>query len=344
MPNRIHFAGGPLPPSYQPANALRCWNGKSTLHPDCAKPYGSQNLPVYERETKRDWRWFADLARLWRAEGLFGRELGSDSDFYYFGVLVAMERAHDALRQAGRTQDAEDVRLGIRAAVAWDAMTAIATPLRRELANEMGRLRVLVPGQRYPRRWATVAVAGNRHSTIEHSPKDVLSSDDSHSRALANALKAPGLLLPEEKALVLLSVNGDADAARQIAGWMFGTIDLAGKGPTPEVRWRWRLRRTTEGAESVYFGPWVNPHKPARSVAQITHDGILRTMRPTPENVTNNMPGGGKFDASGYEVAIDGGQITARSKYGEATIPELGGAVLLQVDVCGSEITWTAGT
>ena len=299
-----------------------CWNGKRPDRPQCGFA-GSQNIPVYARAGLADWEWIGRLCQVEAVEGNMGRENGSCSGFYYSGVIGCKALAQRELASAGRDDQAEACRRAIRSSAAWDCMTALPVPRLRDEVNEGGvwrRGNAVKVKQRI-----AVAVAGNRWTIHEH----VLGilSDDSHSQFFASEIATPDELglNKEERQLMQAALAGDVDAARSVASWMFGTID------TPDTQWQWRLRRTTQGTESIFFGIYPSPYKPVRTVTQQLLDGTHRGMKPSAENVHSN--------AAGYHVEIDGGGIIRAScDVGSADLAELQGDVIWQVDVHGSEV------
>lgn len=311
------------------AKDLSCWNGKRSDRPHCGWN-GSQNLPVLAMAGRGDWQWIASLARLGREEGNFGQEIGAPSSFYYSAMLGCYALAMRHL-STNSPEAAEDCRLAIRSALAWDAMTAVPTARIRDevhYPDEIKRAENLEKKRKSP----TVAVSGNRWTPVE---RGALTSEDAHSDSLRAALARPGEfgLTERERQLVGLTVNGDVDAAREVAGWMFGTIQ------NPDKEWRFRLRRTTEGAESVYGWEtvsWPSPYKPARSVTQVRLDGTWIGAQPCPSRHVEAW-------ANGYRVTIVNGIIRAECAAGAVEIPELGGEILWQVDVHGHSVRFSAG-
>lgn len=308
---------------------LRCWNGKRPDRPECDWP-GSQNIPVWAAAGLADWDFFVALARLWRTEGVFGREIGSPGSFYYSGVLGCFLMAYRALTAQGRAGDAEEVRLAVRAALAWDAICCL--PITRthdevRYGDPDGGVLVeaTLPADRtkgpQPPPYA-VAFTGNRWST---KGRALLTHEDAHSPMVEKALRGECELTPDEIGAFEACIKGDAKAATVVSWMMYGTID------TPDTKWRFELTRTDLGVQSVFFGPYPNPMKPLMTVAQVTHDGMWRGMRPSPERQVGNW-------AAGYRVEIANGVIRAECEAGYAEIPELGGGVLWQVRVEGSKV------
>lgn len=310
---------------------LRCWNGRRADRLDC-NFVGSQNIPVYAEAGRGNWDFFVQLAEVWREEGNFGKEIGAPSAFYYSGVLGCMLLAQRELARLGRTRDAETVRLAIRSALAWD--TIVALPVTRTHDEALygdlkggrtvtAQLPVRVKGPQPAR--LTVAVSGMRWST---KGRAVLTSEDAHSATLSAELASVDALglTREEIDTARRCVGGDVQAAREVCGWMYGTID------TPDTQWGFRLRRTELGVESIYLGPWPNPMKPCNVLCQVTWDGLWRTMRPIPETKIGNW-------ASGFKVEVnDSGMVKAECVAGRAEMKELGGKVLWEVGVRGSQV------
>lgn len=312
---------------------LRCWNGRRSDRPECDWP-GSQNIPAWAAAGLGDWDFFVRLARLWREEGVFGREIGSPGSFYNSGVLGCFLLAYRALLALGRIADADEIRLAIRAALAWDVLTCL--PVART-HDEMlygdpdgGRLvKAELPARGKGPKPPPYAAAftGNRYST---KGRAVLTSEDAHSPMVHRALRGECSMTGDDISFFRSCINGDAFAASMVSSMMYGTID------TPDTKWKFELTRTDRGAQSIFFGPYPNPMKPCLTVAQITHDGLWRGMRPSPERQIGNW-------ASGYKVEVANGKIRAACEAGHAEIPELGGAVLWKVTVVGQQITFTPG-
>lgn len=300
---------------------LHCWNGKSSERPEC-NWVGSQNIPFYCWAVLADWRAIAACCRVEAKEGNFGRENGSVSSFYHGGVIGCKLDAERELTKAGLDAEAADVKRAIRSNLAWSAIAAVSAPRLRDEVNEAGKWR-RTENPPLGRR-LTVPVAGMRWSIKGRSK---MTSEDSPSETLANELAAAddyGLTLKEAE-IMRRCIAGDAGAAKDVAWMMFGTIE------TTTNTWKWRFRRTTEGGEALYLGQFPNGLKPMRVVTQVTLDGTWRGMRPSPEKQNNKW-------ATGFEVEIKGGVIHARCVAGEASLPELGGEVLWQVDVEGSKV------
>jgi hypothetical protein len=322
-------------------------------------PVGSTNTPMYASAALGRWADIAAACRLEQTEGLFGAELGAPSGFYYAGVLAVKLLALRELRRAGEIDQAADVALAIRAALAWDALVALPVGRLRDrvlIADEVDTSET--PG------WSdglTVAVCGNRWTPHKRGEA---TSEDAHSSILALAIdwqpratrgealrgalasvlgtkrylsttsaEAWGLTA-EEKSLLCQVVAGDVAAAREASGWIFGTKPA--RLPDHPDPWTFRLRRTSDGVEQIFFGPWPNPNKPARAATQVFTDGTWLGLQPSHDK---------DGPAKGYRVEVRDGQIVASSDQsgGEHSIPELGGELLWQVDVVGLDVTFTAG-
>lgn len=292
---------------------------------------GSQNIEVYAAAALADWPFHAALARHWRAEGLFGTELGCDNRYYSSGVIEATLIGYRT--QALLAVDAEDIRLAVRAYLAWLALAAIpVTRVRDELVTGAGTVigtrPVAVRGKQAPMLTGlAVAPAGNRYHTGRGGAK-TLTSDDAGSELLAAALghsSAYAITEDEENLLHEVVFDGKAEAAREVSAWLFGT--LAG--------WCWTLRRTTEGAETVFWagsrGP--NTNKPARAVGQVRLDGSYSGLQPAPR--------GSKGWAEGWVVTLEDGVYTASCASGTASLPALGGEELWRAEIDGPEVRFS---
>jgi hypothetical protein len=227
----------------------------------------------------------------------------------------------------GQREDAEAVRLAIRSNVAWDAMSSYPTPRLHDEVNEAGE--IMTADAKRPKRSITVAVAGMRWST---KGRAAMTSEDAHSEVLVSALKGEfSCLTDEEVKLLKRTVDGDVQAAGQVASWMFGTIDT----PEPNaVVWKWRLRRTTLGAESVFLGQFPNPMKPMRVVTSIDREGNWRGMRPSPHKTQSGW-------AQGFKVGIEDGMIFASCSAGSAEQKELGGDIVWEVMIEGKDVQFS---
>lgn len=308
---------------------LLCWNGQRSDRPQCG-PQGSQNIPIHAMAGlgPEGYERIAQVCRIEAEEGNFGKENGSPSSFYYGGVVGCKQLAFRELGRLGQADDAESVRRAIRSNLAWDAISSYPVARMRDEVNEAGQIRTAVALR--PKRKVTVAVSGMRWTPKERA---TLTSEDSHSEVLVTALGGGFPALTDEEASPLrATVDGDLAAAREVASWMFGTIDT----PEPRaVRWKWRLRRTTLGAESVFLGSWPNPMKPMRVVTHITRDGFWKGMRPSPKRASAGW-------ARDFKVSIEDGIIHSSCVDGEAEQPELGGDIVWQVEVDGSQVRFDA--
>ena len=279
---------------------------------------------------------------------------------YYAEVLAAKLLAYRELPASHPLR--ETVRQNVRAALAWDALVALPTGRLRDRVQIAGQT---VEGQSPELRdGITVGIAGNRW-TPEGGRGKGITSDDAHSGILAWALdwqpratRGPGQvrgtmagllkvkrysdptppepwgLTAEERETLRATVNGDVEAARTVSEkYLWGTKPA--RPPQHPDPWSFRLRRTRDGVESIFFGPWPNPNKPARSVTQVLTDGTWLGLQPS---VDKSSP------AAGYHVEIREGQIYASSSQsnGEHSIPELGGDLLWEVSVVGQEISFTS--
>jgi hypothetical protein len=312
---------------WKPGLDLQCWNGRRPDRPGCGWP-GSQNIPVYAHAGLGDWPWIAALCRLEATEGDFGRERGAPTGFYYGGI---MDVKCEALKHL-TGDDREAVRLAIRSSLAWDAICAVPSPITEDVtihAGETERSQVTRPSKGKVAAY-TPAVSGNRWTERDHGQRGDLLAENSHGGTLSNAVAHPerfGLSLRESEVIVDC-IDCIAHAGVEIASWMHGTID------TPDTRWRFRLRRTTLGAESIFFGPFPSPYKPPCAASQVTLDGQRVIVKASPKGVQNHT-------VEGWEVAIEDGTIVARCSLGESRLPELGGEVLWEVEVEGGEVRFS---
>lgn len=322
-------------------------------------PAGSKNIPIFGAAACGRFEDIAKVCEVERTQGLWGLEHGAPG-LYYYEVLAAKLLAYRDLPSSHPLR--ETVRQNIRAALAWDALIALPVGRLQDEVVIAGRKVKATPGLEGG---VTVAISGNRWTPEGGRNRDI-TSDDSHSAILAWALdwegrvnRAPkqvkgtmaGLLgvkryaestkpelwglTAEERETLKATVRGDAAAARTVAErYLWGTKPARlPKHPDP---WNFRLRRTSEGVESVFFGPWPNPNKPARSVTQVTKDGAWLGLQPS-SNKTK--------PAEGYRVEIREGRIyvsSAQSR-GEHFLPELGGDLLWEVSIVGQGIKFTPG-
>jgi hypothetical protein len=291
----------------------------------------SENHSIYAALALADWLFFAALARWWREHGLFGSELGCDNRYYSSGVVEAMLFARLQLLKAGAAADAEEIRLAVRAYLAWLALAAIpVTRMRDELHTGAG---IITGARPAPRRGKgaslpglSVAPAGNRF----HGPASRaggLTTDDAGSELLREAMD-----MPDSHALTLAEVDrlhlcvlGSKEAAREVSAWLLGTLD----------GWRWTLRRTDQGAERVFWGGsrGPNPNKPARAVGQVLPDGTYRGLQPS----LRNDPGW----SAGWTVSEEGGVYAASCAGGSASLPKLGGEVLWTVEIEADRVVFS---
>ena len=322
-------------------------------------PAGSKNIPIFGAAACGRYDDIAKVCEAERTQGLWGLEHGAPG-LYYSEVLAAKLLAYRDLPSSHRLR--ETVRRNIRAALAWDALIAFPVGRLKDEVVIAGGIKTAEPGLNDG---ITVGISGNRW-TPEGGRNRNITSDDSHSAVLAWALdwqpratRAPkqvkgtmaGLLgvkryaeptkpelwglTAEERETLTATVRGDAKAARTVAEqYLWGTKPI--KLPDHPDPWTFRLRRTSEGVESVFFGPWPNPNKPARSVTQVKKDGTWLGLQPS-RNKTK--------PAEGYRVEVRDGRIyvsSAQSR-GEHFLPELGGNLLWEVSVVGQKISFTPG-
>jgi hypothetical protein len=316
---------------------------------------GSQNHPVIAEAATGDFPWVADLARLEREEGIFGRELGAPGYYFYFPVAAKMVALRDA-RQAGAAADAEAIRLSLRAVWAYESLVALETSRTSTESNLSGQI-MRGSGNAQHHTGLTVAVAGQRwrsHAYTDHddhgtflgwaldwSPRSMRGGTRLRSRGMwwantvavllgtdsyrAPAAPEPFGLTAAERETLRRVVRGDVAAAREAVGWLaeFGVFR----------RVRMRLRRTALGAEVVNLFH-VNGNKPAHAATSLTREGLWRTIRPAHYR--------GVGANKGYSVRIEGGLIIANAADGvRVEQPELGGELLWEVDCNGRVVSFT---
>jgi hypothetical protein len=326
-------------------------------------PAGSKNTPVIAAAALALWLVIAKMCEREATQGLFGLEHGAPTGFYFGEPITAKMLTLRELLILGKQAEALQVARALRAAWAWDALTAFPVGRLRDRVLIADRERTsetpaLCNG-------LTVAVAGNRWTPRDRDGADIgPTSEDAHSALSAAALdwqpragrakqfkgalaailgvhdytaSTPAALwglTDEERTILTRVVQGDVAAAREASTWIFGCKPA--RPPADPDPWRFRLRRTTEGVESIFFGPWPNPNKPARAATQVLADGSWIGLQPSHN----------KDDpAQGYHVELRDGQIVASSDQsnGAHSIPELGGALLWQVDVVGLDVSFTGG-
>jgi len=331
-------------------------------------PAGSKNIPIFAAAALGRFDLIARVCEVERTQGLFGLEHGAPG-MYYSEVLAAKLLAYREL-PASHPQR-ETVRGNVRAALAWDSLIALPVGRLRDriqIADKEveGSSPLLTDG-------ITVGISGNRWTPKDRrespekpeKPEQGITSDDAHSIILAWALdwqpratRAPrqvrgtmaGLLgvqnysdstPPErwgltaaERSILRAVVHGDGEAARSVSEqFLWGTKPSRPAQPDP---WRFRLRRTELGVESIFFGPGPNPNKPARAVTQVLTDGTWLGLQPS---------GSDRQPAAGYHVEIRASRIHAVSSQskGDRFIPELGGDLRWDVSIVGQEISFHPG-
>lgn len=340
-----------------------CWNGDMS----CNNKYaiGSQNHPVMAAMGWGDYKWMAQLCRYEKGHGIFGRELGAPA-YYYANVVACKIMALRDARAAGAYTDAKDISESLRCSWAYDALVAAATPRKNCWINLHGQI-YTNSGDAATYNGLTVAAAGDRWHTEDNI------SSDSHGIFLSWALdwqprstspsknlltsnggwwqentahctgvpyynqatdpEAFGLTAADRQKLVDC-VNGDASAALYAAQIVanFGTWKDPGVFQlVPDCYHKIRMRKTSLGAEIIYFNA-TNGNKPCQSATQIFNNGDYKSIRP------NFYHGTGAN--SGYTCWVANGLIQADAPGDGAyvSMPEMGGTILWQVDIDGSEV------
>ncbi|MHB1459355.1 MAG: hypothetical protein ACYC0V_20790 [Armatimonadota bacterium] len=315
---------------------------------------GSQNLPMIARAAIGDHKWMADLARLERKEGIFGRELGSPGFYFSMPMVSKMVSLRDA-RKSGAKKDAEAIRLSLRAVWAYESLLAVNTPRRSTWMNASGDV-LKGKGDSSWYKGLTIAVAGERwHSDrfLDHDDHGVFLSwaldwpQRSNTKirnpgakpggwwadAVAHLIKKtsytaasssePFGLTDDERAVLRRVIEGDSEAVEQAVEWIreFGVYEKN------DIR----IRRTTEGTEVVFFKT-SNGNKPAHAATSVTTKGVWRTIRPGfYKGVGANK---------GYRVWIENKTVYAEAESGfgrKVSMPELGGDLLYEVELKGRE-------
>jgi hypothetical protein len=311
---------------YKRGMDLRCWNGKRSDRPECGHA-GSQNVPVIAAATLGNWQWLVALARLWIAEGLLGRELGSNSLLYLKTVLDAMRWA--ATKATG--DDLGALRTVIRAAVGWFAIGAMYVERRHStVLSTMGQRR---ESRHMELRSPTAVNSGSRWTAKRDD-------GDAASVVVRAALSDPAAWFvvggdsPGSDVELLRAVRaviaGETWAAREIArhvndgGWLLGTID------NPDVAWHWLVTRGDGWVRSAYFGPYPNAAggKPCRSVTQLTIDGEWTSVEAMPQ---------------GWHVEEQGNAIVTQDFRGEVVLARPPGVVLWETEMNGSGVEFREG-
>ena len=344
-----------------------CWNGDAS----CGNGYaiGSQNHPVMAAMGWGDYKWIAELCRYEKGHGIFGRELGAPS--YYFANVVACKliALRDA-RAAGAYTDAKDITESLRCVWAYDALVASITPRKNCWINLAGKIYTNA-GDAAGYDGLTVAAAGDRWHTednissdthgnyltwaIDWQPRSISPNTNfltskgkwwGESTAqctgvayynLATDPEAFGLTTAERQKL-RDAVNGDANAALWAAQVVanFGTWkDPA--CPVPDCYHKIRMRKTTLGAEIIYFNA-TNGNKPCQAATQIFNNGDYKSIRP------NFYHGVGANN--GYTCWVANGLIQADAPGDGAyvSMPEMGGIILWQIDIAGNDIKFNGAT
>lgn len=321
---------------------------------------GSQNLPVIARAAVGDYKWIAQLAKLERKEGIWGRELGSPGFYFYMPVAAKMVALRDA-REAASKDEEQAIRLNLRAIWAYEALAAVNTPRTSTWMNLAGDV-IRGKGDAEWYDGLTVAVAGERWRSwdyIDHDdhgaflgwaldwvPRkydkmgDLNSTDDgwwytvvahiSKSRSYSASISPePFGLTNSERSVLRRVVKGDVKAAKTAVGW----IDDFGIYKDYDVR----IRRTTDGTEVVFFRS-TNGNKPAHAATSVTTKGVWRSICPSFYKGT----GANK----GYRVWIDNGYVYAECDPGagkKVRMPELKGDLIYEIRLKGRDISFTGG-
>ncbi|MHB0998592.1 MAG: hypothetical protein ACYC27_05040 [Armatimonadota bacterium] len=321
---------------------------------------GSQNLPMIARAAVGDYQWMAKLARLERKEGIFGRELGSPSFYFFMPVASKMVALRDA-RKAGAKEDADAIRLSLRAVWAYESLLAVDTPRTSTWMNASGDI-IKGKGDSGWYQGLTVAVAGERwHSdrVLNHDDHGVFlnwalnwtprknpqikkldsKTDGWWPNVVAHLIKRtsystsspaePFGLTDDERAILKRVIKADPEAVKEAVKWLseFGVYKNS----------RIRMRRTTRGTEAVFFKT-SNGNKPAHAATSITTKGVWKSIRPSfYKGVGANK---------GYRVWIENGIIFADSQAGfgkKVSMTELGGKLLYELEIEGQTVKLRQG-
>ncbi len=340
-----------------------CWNGSND--PSCGNGFaiGSQNHPVMAAMGWGDYKWIAELCRWEKGHGIFGRELGAPA--YYFANVVACKliALRDA-RAAGAYADAKDIAESLRCVWAYDALVAAATPRKNCWINLHGQIYTNA-GDAAGYDGLTVAAAGDRWHTetnissdahgifltwaIDWQPRSITPNKNlltSNGKWwMENTAQLTGVAYynlttdPEvfglnaaERQKLRDVVNGDVNAALWAAQVVanFGTWKDPNV-PVADCFHKIRMRKTTLGAEIIYFNA-TNGNKPCQAATQIFNNGDYKSIRP------NFYHGTGANN--GYTCWVANGLIQADAPGDGAyvSMPEMGGAVLWEVNIDGSVV------
>jgi hypothetical protein len=333
---------------------LSNWNGGGGA-------VGSQNLPLIAEAAVGNYQFFAELARLSQREGNFGREFGSPFFYFSFPIAAKMSALRDA-RRAGDTAAADAIAADLK--TTWTIWSLAAVPVGRSSSV------MKVGGSTYnngPGAFSgtAVAVAGERWES--HVPPQGLAGDEL-SPLLAWALDLPRsrirpgtanlLQVPEERSwwdtmIAHMAGIGDFQATTPPEIWGLSAADreslrriVQGNASGLDAAlatiragggvWRdmvVRIRRTSEGVETVFFRP-TNGNKPSQIVTSVTNNGAWTSMRPC----FRNMSGAN----AGVRVWIENGAVQATGDPFQcvpASQAELGGNLIYSVVLRGQSIS-----
>lgn len=300
----------------------------------CQGPMKGLNIPIIARAAVGDWVWLAQLCKAQRRLGTNLQEVnGADSLTYLSQVMKCYLLAQRELRRGEQHTSAEFCRLAYRSQIALLALAAVPSPRVRDLVV-YGDGEQTYEGRKIDMRLPGVAVAGPRFNVSkEHERRSGLSTDNAAALLLRDELGTVddlGLLRAEIE-VAGWCIGGSPANAREVAAWCFGTMS----------GWWLRIRRvhTDDGnASEMVYGATerANGYKPSFAVAQMLPDGTLVRMTPAPSTVRNDGWGAGD-----YRVETSDGVIHAQCGTGEASLDELRGEVVWQVDINGTEVRFS---
>jgi hypothetical protein len=325
---------------------------------------GSQNTFPVAHTAAGDWRWVVEQARRWRLEGLWGRELGAPG-FYFVAPLAAMVVALRDASDAGDASAVSDLGDALRAAWAWEALTAVAWPRTssRVVFGRVGQPQEFRgPGEAAWYLGPTTATAGDRwnlrsaEGVAGQPPKPGGFPDhDPHGWLLAWALDWPGRRDSNNSSTRLRKQDvGPQNAIAHIAGvdrydrptapsvWgltepLRNDLVAVVRGGDPQAAldllavvpprqgYRRTVRRTEQGVEHVAHNT-RNGNKPTLAYARVDAAGAWVGMRPCHHRGT----GANK----GLDVTVAPDHVAARCGEGEsARVDRLGGSELWRLEV-----------
>lgn len=320
---------------------------------------GSQNIAPIAEAAAGDYKFFEELAELESEQGLMSKEIGSPGFYFSMPFVSKMAALRDA-RQAGDTAAANKIADNLKASLTFWSLVAVPGGRSASSGNFAGQA-FSAPGNSNMFTGVMVAAAGERFNA--HLPPSSLMGDDM-SVLLAWALDMPrsaaalqgkNLLQQGEwwhSIVAELTGVGNYTATTPPEAWGLTEDDreaLRGivEGDTSDLddaldtlreygvwdSYIFRLRRTTEGVETVFFRS-ANGNKPAHAATSITDDGAYKTMRPC----FGNSSGANR----GFTVWIEDGTIYANGDQARCRLvsqPELGGNVIYSVAIEGDSIS-----